>query len=57
MAAFRLSELLVGLSLRIDLGGGAPREKGLRTCAVATALADGLELDLPTAARSPTPRC
>ena len=47
MAAFRLSELLVGLSLTIDIGGGAPLEKGLRTCAVATALADGLELDLP----------
>ena len=36
MAAFRLSELLAGLSLTIDLGGGAPLEKGLRTCAVAT---------------------
>jgi HD-GYP domain-containing protein (c-di-GMP phosphodiesterase class II)/DNA-binding CsgD family transcriptional regulator len=47
MAAFRLSELLAGLSLTIDLGGGAPLEKGLRTCAVATTLAEGLELELP----------
>ncbi len=47
MAALRLSELLAGLSLTIDLGGGAPLEKGLRTCAVAMAVADGLELDLP----------
>ena len=47
MAALRLAELLAGLSLTIDLGGGAPLEKGLRTCAVATVLADGLELDPP----------
>ena len=46
MAALRLAELLAGLSLTIDLAGGAPLEKGLRTCAVATALADGLGLDL-----------
>ena len=45
MATLRLSELLAGLSLTIDLGGGAPLEKGLRTCVVATALADRLELD------------
>jgi hypothetical protein len=45
MAALRLAELLAGLSLTIDLAGGAPLEKGLRTCAVATALADGLGLD------------
>jgi HD-GYP domain-containing protein (c-di-GMP phosphodiesterase class II)/DNA-binding CsgD family transcriptional regulator len=47
MAALRLAELLAGLSLTIDLAGGAPLEKGLRTCAVATAFAEGLELDLP----------
>ncbi len=47
MPALRLSELLAGLSLTIDLAGGAPLEKGLRTCAVATAFADGLELNLP----------
>ncbi len=45
MAALRLAELLAGLSLTIDIGGGAPLEKGLRTCAVATGLADRLELD------------
>jgi HD-GYP domain-containing protein (c-di-GMP phosphodiesterase class II)/DNA-binding CsgD family transcriptional regulator len=47
MAALRLSELLAGLSLTVDLAGGEPLEKGLRTCVVATAVADGLELDLP----------
>jgi HD-GYP domain-containing protein (c-di-GMP phosphodiesterase class II)/DNA-binding CsgD family transcriptional regulator len=47
VAALRLSELLAGLSLTIDLAGAAPFEKGLRTCAVAAALAEELELDLP----------
>jgi HD-GYP domain-containing protein (c-di-GMP phosphodiesterase class II)/DNA-binding CsgD family transcriptional regulator len=47
MDAWRLSELLAGLSLAIDLAGGAPLEKGLRTCAVAASLGDVLELDLP----------
>jgi HD-GYP domain-containing protein (c-di-GMP phosphodiesterase class II)/DNA-binding CsgD family transcriptional regulator len=40
----RLAELLGGVSLAIDLGGGVPMEKGLRTCVVASGLADDLPL-------------
>jgi HD-GYP domain-containing protein (c-di-GMP phosphodiesterase class II)/DNA-binding CsgD family transcriptional regulator len=42
----RLAELLAALSLTTDLGSGVAFEKGLRTCLVAGALADALELDL-----------
>jgi len=42
--AFRLVELLGALSLTTDLGAGVPFEKGLRTCAVATRLAETLGL-------------
>jgi HD-GYP domain-containing protein (c-di-GMP phosphodiesterase class II)/DNA-binding CsgD family transcriptional regulator len=41
----RLSEVLGALSLTTDLGAGVPFEKGLRTCVVASKLADTLELD------------
>lgn len=40
----RLAELLGALSLATDLGAGVPFEKGLRTCVVASLLADELEL-------------
>lgn len=43
----RLAELLAALSLTTDLGSGVAFEKGLRTCLVAGALAEALELDLP----------
>jgi HD-GYP domain-containing protein (c-di-GMP phosphodiesterase class II)/DNA-binding CsgD family transcriptional regulator len=42
----RLAELLAALSLTTDLGSGVAFEKGLRTCLVAGALGDALELDL-----------
>lgn len=42
----RLAELLAALSLTTDLGSGVPFEKGLRTCLIAGALADRLDLDL-----------
>jgi HD-GYP domain-containing protein (c-di-GMP phosphodiesterase class II)/DNA-binding CsgD family transcriptional regulator len=42
----RLAELLAALSLTTDLGSGVAFEKGLRTCLVAGALADALDLDL-----------
>jgi HD-GYP domain-containing protein (c-di-GMP phosphodiesterase class II) len=42
----RLTEVLSALSLTTDLGAGVPFEKGLRTCVVATLLADALELEL-----------
>lgn len=38
----RLAEILGALSLTTDLGAGVPFEKGLRTCAVATIVADEL---------------
>jgi len=40
----RLAEVLAALSLTTDLGAGVPFEKGLRTCVVASLLADALEL-------------
>lgn len=40
----RLSEVLGALSLTTDLGAGVPFEKGLRTCVVASRLADTLGL-------------
>ena len=40
----RLAEVLGALSLTTDLGAGVPFEKGLRTCVVASILADGLDL-------------
>jgi HD-GYP domain-containing protein (c-di-GMP phosphodiesterase class II)/DNA-binding CsgD family transcriptional regulator len=43
--AIRLSEVLGALSLTTDLGAGVPFEKGLRTCVVASQLADALGLD------------
>lgn len=43
--AIRLSEVLGALSLATDLGAGVPFEKGLRTCVVASSLADVLALD------------
>ena len=46
VAQIRLAELLAALSLTTDLGSGVAFEKGLRTCLVAGALADALELDL-----------
>src|SRR5687768_1667334 len=42
----RLSEALAAVSLTTDLATGVGFEKGLRVCAVATALADALELPL-----------
>ena len=41
----RLAEVLSALSLTTDLGAGVPFEKGLRTCVVASRLADALGLD------------
>ena len=41
----RLAEVLGALSLTTDLGAGVPFEKGLRTCVVASALAEALELE------------
>jgi HD-GYP domain-containing protein (c-di-GMP phosphodiesterase class II) len=43
--AIRLSEVLGALSLTTDLGAGVPFEKGLRTCVVASMIADAVELD------------
>ena len=43
--AISLAELLGALSLTTDLGAGVPFEKGLRTCVVASELAETLELD------------
>jgi hypothetical protein len=40
-----LSELLAAISLATDLGRGFPQEKALRTCLVATRLAEELGLD------------
>jgi HD-GYP domain-containing protein (c-di-GMP phosphodiesterase class II)/DNA-binding CsgD family transcriptional regulator len=45
--ALRLAEVLGALSLTTDLGAGVPFEKGLRTCVVASLLAEALELGLP----------
>jgi hypothetical protein len=41
----RVVEVLAALSLTTDLASGVPFEKGLRTCAVATAFARSLGLD------------
>jgi hypothetical protein len=43
--AIRLSEVLGALSLTTDLGDGVPFEKGLRTCVVASMIADAVGLD------------
>lgn len=42
--ALRLAEVLSALSLTTDLGAGVPFEKGLRTCVVASGLAEELGL-------------
>ncbi|WP_156371377.1 HD domain-containing phosphohydrolase [Nocardia arizonensis] len=44
-AAIRVTEVLAALSLTTDLATGAPFEKGLSTCLVATALAEQVGLD------------
>src|ERR1051326_5973554 len=44
MGGIRVAEVLAALSLTTDLASGVPFEKGLRTCAVATAF--GRELGL-----------
>jgi HD-GYP domain-containing protein (c-di-GMP phosphodiesterase class II)/DNA-binding CsgD family transcriptional regulator len=44
--AIRLAEILGALSLTTDLGAGVPFEKGLRTCLVASALAELLGMGL-----------
>ncbi len=44
--ALRLAEVLGALSLTTDLGAGVPFEKGLRTCLVASGLAEVLEVGL-----------
>jgi HD-GYP domain-containing protein (c-di-GMP phosphodiesterase class II)/DNA-binding CsgD family transcriptional regulator len=41
----RLAEVLAALSLTSDLGSGMAFEKGLRTCVVACAFAEALDLD------------
>jgi len=41
----RVVEVLAALSLTTDIAAGVPFEKGLRTCAVATALGRTLGLD------------
>ncbi|MEU8896374.1 HD domain-containing phosphohydrolase [Nocardia sp. NPDC048505] len=43
--AIRVTEVLAALSLTTDLATGAPFEKGLATCLVATALAERIGLD------------
>lgn len=45
-ARIRLTELLSAMSLTTDLGAGMPLEKGLRTCAAASAFALALGLPL-----------
>ena len=45
MPPIRVAEVLAALSLTTDLTSGVPFEKGLATCAVATAFAGGLGLD------------
>jgi HD-GYP domain-containing protein (c-di-GMP phosphodiesterase class II) len=42
--SIRIAEVLGALSLTTDLGSGLPFEKGLRTCAVASAFADVLDV-------------
>lgn len=42
----RVADVLGALSLTTDLGSGLPFEKGLRTCAVASAFAEALDLGL-----------
>ena len=44
--ALRLAEILGALSLTTDLGAGVPFEKGLRTCLVASGLAELLDAGL-----------
>ncbi len=46
---FRLSELVAAISLATDLGTGQPLEHALRTCRLATQVADELGLDAATA--------
>lgn len=46
-APLRLAELVAALSLATDLGTGQPMEHALRTCLLATALADELGLSEP----------
>ena len=45
VAGIRVAEVLAAVSLTTDLASGVAFEKGLRTCAVATAF--GRELGLP----------
>jgi HD-GYP domain-containing protein (c-di-GMP phosphodiesterase class II)/DNA-binding CsgD family transcriptional regulator len=42
----RVADILGALSLTTDLGSGLPFEKGLRTCALASAFAEALDLGL-----------
>ncbi|MEV0031987.1 HD domain-containing phosphohydrolase [Nocardia sp. NPDC050793] len=44
-ASIRVTEVLAALSLTTDLATGAPFEKGLATCLLATALAERIGLD------------
>ncbi|WP_454196120.1 HD domain-containing phosphohydrolase [Nocardia sp. Marseille-Q1738] len=44
-ASIRVTEVLAALSLTTDLATGAPFEKGLATCLIATALAEQIGLD------------
>ncbi|WP_157978551.1 MULTISPECIES: HD domain-containing phosphohydrolase [Nocardia] len=44
-ASIRVTEVLAALSLTTDLATGAPFEKGLATCLVATALAERIGMD------------
>jgi hypothetical protein len=50
--SIRVAEVLGALSLTTDLGSGLPFEKGLRTCAVASAFADALDLGLRASSRN-----
>jgi hypothetical protein len=48
-ARHRLAEVVAAISLATDLGMGQPLQHALRTCLIATRLAD--EADLPAAER------
>jgi HD-GYP domain-containing protein (c-di-GMP phosphodiesterase class II) len=47
VTAPRLAEVVAALSLATDVGLGQPMEHGLRSCLIATRLAEALELDPP----------
>jgi hypothetical protein len=50
MRAFRLADVLVGMSLASDLGMGAPLDQVVRVCVLVTRLAE--RLDLPCRRRA-----